>query len=218
MNLSKALLLACAFAMATESAHSAGLEPIKPVAHVDLPRFMGNWYVIATIPTMFEKSAHNAVETYKLDPDGHVATSFRFRNGPGQSGKGHPLDRLREGRLWKCGVGRAGVLADQGAIHRGLSEGGLQPDDRRPGRPRLYLDHRADPGHHQIRLRRPPGTRNRHGLSAIEDSQGTPSMAGIEQLILGSTQGNWRGDVEASGKRVRGVVEAVMSINRAGGR
>lgn len=82
MKLSKTLLLVCAFAMTAESANSASLEPIKPVAHVDLPRFMGDWYVIATIPTMFERSARNAVETYKLDVDGHVATSFRFRNGP----------------------------------------------------------------------------------------------------------------------------------------
>ena len=81
MNLSKTLLLACAFAMTAESAKCGSLDPIKPVAHVDLPRFMGNWYVIATIPTMFERSACNAVETYTLQPDGRVATSFRFRNG-----------------------------------------------------------------------------------------------------------------------------------------
>jgi apolipoprotein D and lipocalin family protein len=81
MNLSKTLLLACAFAMTTERANSDSLEPIKPVAHIDLPRFMGDWYVIATIPTVFERSTYNAIETYKLQPDGRVATSFRFRNG-----------------------------------------------------------------------------------------------------------------------------------------
>lgn len=57
------------------------LPPITPVAHVDLPRFMGDWYVIATIPTRFEKNAYNAVEVYTLRPDGNVATSFHFRNG-----------------------------------------------------------------------------------------------------------------------------------------
>lgn len=57
------------------------LPPITPVAHVNLPRFMGDWYVIATIPTRFEKNAYNAVEVYTLRPDGHVATSFHFRNG-----------------------------------------------------------------------------------------------------------------------------------------
>jgi apolipoprotein D and lipocalin family protein len=42
---------------------------------------MGDWYVIATIPTHFERDSYNAVETYKLQPDGDVATSFRFNEG-----------------------------------------------------------------------------------------------------------------------------------------
>ena len=29
----------------------ADQAPIVPVAHVDVPRYMGRWYVIATIPT-----------------------------------------------------------------------------------------------------------------------------------------------------------------------
>lgn len=81
MNFPKALLLLCGFAIAGVSGCAHSLEPIRPVAHVDLPRFMGTWYVIATIPTRFEKNAYNAVEAYALQPDGHVATSFRFRNG-----------------------------------------------------------------------------------------------------------------------------------------
>ena len=35
---------------------------LKPVEYVDLDRFMGDWYVIANIPTFLEKGAHNAVE------------------------------------------------------------------------------------------------------------------------------------------------------------
>src|SRR6185437_13210920 len=61
MKLSKTLLLACAFAMTSGIAMATDLPPIKPVAHVDLSRFMGDWYVVATIPTRFEKSACNAV-------------------------------------------------------------------------------------------------------------------------------------------------------------
>ncbi len=55
--------------------------PIRTVAHVDLARFMGDWYVIANIPTWIEKGAHNAVESYRLDSDGTVATTFTFRSG-----------------------------------------------------------------------------------------------------------------------------------------
>jgi apolipoprotein D and lipocalin family protein len=57
------------------------LTPIPTVAALDLERFMGDWFVIASIPTMFEKDAYNAVETYRLDDDGTVQTTFRFNKG-----------------------------------------------------------------------------------------------------------------------------------------
>ena len=52
---------------------------MKTVDYVDLERFMGDWYVIANIPTFLEKGAHNAVETYALNDDGTIATTFAFR-------------------------------------------------------------------------------------------------------------------------------------------
>jgi apolipoprotein D and lipocalin family protein len=55
--------------------------PIHTVAKVDLARFMGDWYVIANIPTFIEKDAHNAIENYRLDTDGSIATTFTFRKG-----------------------------------------------------------------------------------------------------------------------------------------
>lgn len=54
---------------------------MKTVDHVDLERFMGDWYVIANIPTFLEKEAHNAVETYALADDGTIDTTFVFRKG-----------------------------------------------------------------------------------------------------------------------------------------
>jgi apolipoprotein D and lipocalin family protein len=56
-------------------------DPITPVAHVDLDRFMGSWYIIASIPTFLEKNAYDAVESYALKPDGTIATTFTFRKG-----------------------------------------------------------------------------------------------------------------------------------------
>ena len=53
--------------------------PLALVPKVDLPRFMGDWYVIANIPTPIEKGAHNAVETYHLAEDGSIPTTFTFR-------------------------------------------------------------------------------------------------------------------------------------------
>jgi len=54
---------------------------MKPVDYVDLQRFMGDWYVIANIPTFLEKGAHNAIESYELNDDGTVSTTFTFREG-----------------------------------------------------------------------------------------------------------------------------------------
>jgi apolipoprotein D and lipocalin family protein len=53
--------------------------PVTVVPQVDLQRFMGDWYVIANIPTFIEKGAHNAIESYRLNSDGTVATTFTFR-------------------------------------------------------------------------------------------------------------------------------------------
>jgi len=60
----------------------------KSVEQVDINQFMGKWYVIANIPTFLEKGAHNAVESYTLDSDATIATTFTLRDksfdGPGQ--------------------------------------------------------------------------------------------------------------------------------------
>ncbi len=52
--------------------------PLTIAPQVDLPRFMGDWYVIANIPTFIEKGAHNAIESYRLDRDGSIDTTFTF--------------------------------------------------------------------------------------------------------------------------------------------
>jgi apolipoprotein D and lipocalin family protein len=57
------------------------MPPLETVDEVDIERFMGDWYVIANIPTFLERDAYNAVESYKLDADGTVATTFTFRKG-----------------------------------------------------------------------------------------------------------------------------------------
>lgn len=60
---------------------AGGQTPLETVEYVDIDRFMGDWYVIANIPTFLEKNAHNAVETYQLNDDGTIATTFVFRKG-----------------------------------------------------------------------------------------------------------------------------------------
>jgi apolipoprotein D and lipocalin family protein len=57
------------------------MAPIRTADHVDLQRFMGDWYVIAHIPVFLESDAYNAVESYRLLDDGRIATTFSFNDG-----------------------------------------------------------------------------------------------------------------------------------------
>ena len=55
--------------------------PIETVDSVNIERFMGDWYVIASIPTFIEKQAYNALESYRLAEDGTIETTFSFNKG-----------------------------------------------------------------------------------------------------------------------------------------
>ena len=78
--LTRARCAVAALALMLGACRSVG-EPIATVERVDLPRFMGEWYVIASIPTALEKNAFNALESYRLGADGTVKTTFTFREG-----------------------------------------------------------------------------------------------------------------------------------------
>jgi apolipoprotein D and lipocalin family protein len=79
---------------------SSSLGPIRTEESVDLQRFMGDWYVIANIPTFIEKEAYNALETYELGDDGRrVDTTFSFNKGgfDGPLKEYNPTGFVREG-------------------------------------------------------------------------------------------------------------------------
>ncbi len=74
-------LLTLPIAFLLVACQTAPINPITTVKQVDLERFMGDWYVIAHIPTFIERDAYNAVESYRLTDEGTVATTFTFRQG-----------------------------------------------------------------------------------------------------------------------------------------
>jgi apolipoprotein D and lipocalin family protein len=55
-----------------------GGPPLTKVRSVDMSRFVGDWYVIANIPTYVEKGATNAIERYELHDDGSIKVTFTF--------------------------------------------------------------------------------------------------------------------------------------------
>lgn len=64
---------------------SCSTTPPKPalrtVAHLDLPRFMGDWYVFANIPYSLENGKVGSFDRYALRPDGRIQNNFLFRRG-----------------------------------------------------------------------------------------------------------------------------------------
>ncbi len=75
------LLLLAGLLLAACGTLASALPPIPPVAHVDLSRYMGRWYVIAAIPTAIERDDYDPVETYRREHNGSICTVFRFRRG-----------------------------------------------------------------------------------------------------------------------------------------
>jgi apolipoprotein D and lipocalin family protein len=102
-RLPKTLLMIGGLIMVGTVSYANDLPPIRPAGPIDLSHFVGTWYVIASVPTNFEKSAYNAVETYKVRPDGNVDTMFRFRDGAFDT----PVKTIHSTGYVKAGTGSA---------------------------------------------------------------------------------------------------------------
>ena len=76
--------------LALSGCQSRSYPVLQRAPSVDIPRFMGSWYVIACIPSLIERHEYNAVETYRLDPQGRIRTVFTYNDG----GFDGPLRRL----------------------------------------------------------------------------------------------------------------------------
>ncbi len=90
----------------TAACRSGNVKPSIPTAApVDVDRFMGDWYVIAHIPSFPERDAYAAVESYARRPDGRIQTTFRFRKGAldGPEKTMHPVGTVKPdggGAVW----------------------------------------------------------------------------------------------------------------------
>ena len=81
LNLMKTFLLAaCLLTILTGCANFQKHDPLTAVSRVDLDRFMGTWYVIGTIPTIYDRAAFNSVETYERAERG-VKIDYSFNTG-----------------------------------------------------------------------------------------------------------------------------------------
>ena len=81
LDISKKIFIMTFLANLFTGCASTSQPPIATVPQVDLPKFMGDWYVIAAIPTAIETESFNAIESYQLNKDGTIATTFTFNKG-----------------------------------------------------------------------------------------------------------------------------------------
>lgn len=75
-------LLAVLALTACRSTPAASQAP--PAQSLELPRFMGTWYVVARIPNVIERGHMAARIDYSLRDDGKIAVRYSYRTGPAQ--------------------------------------------------------------------------------------------------------------------------------------
>lgn len=68
-------------ACATTTTERHNLPPLETVPHVDLSRYVGTWYEIASFDHRFQKGCTGTNATYSLRDDGEIAVVNRCRRG-----------------------------------------------------------------------------------------------------------------------------------------
>lgn len=86
------------------SVENAAKQPLQTVQHVDLNRYMGQWYEIAAIPMFFERRCvAGAMAQYRLLPDGmvEVVNSCQTKSGEriSSTGRARVVDSKTNAKL-----------------------------------------------------------------------------------------------------------------------
>ncbi len=80
---------------ATSATKRLGLPPLQTVAHVELSRYLGTWYEIASFPQRFQRGCTATTATYTLRADGDIDVLNRCRKGTLDGEKDSALGRAR---------------------------------------------------------------------------------------------------------------------------
>ena len=101
----KLLLMFFGLAAVGVGAAAVTNKPLEVVPHVELARYLGTWYEIATIPARFQKDCVAVAATYTLRPDGKIdvlnACRLLTLDGKRKSvrGKAWVVDRATNAKL-----------------------------------------------------------------------------------------------------------------------
>lgn len=97
------LVSACSSVSTTSADNGATLPPVRAVDRVELPRYLGRWYEIASYPMYFQrKCIGDTTAEYSLRPDGDITVLNRCRTVDGfeqASGHAWPVDSGANARL-----------------------------------------------------------------------------------------------------------------------
>lgn len=83
----RTLLAILLLALALAGCNSAPERHPQPLPYVDLPRFMGTWYVVARIPNALERGHMASRDVYTLQGDDKIGVHYVWRTGPDQPEK-----------------------------------------------------------------------------------------------------------------------------------
>lgn len=72
MKTTQVLMAFCLFSFLPAAQALAANKPLDVVPSVDLQRYLGTWYEIATIPHFFQKDCVGVTASYSLRPDGDI--------------------------------------------------------------------------------------------------------------------------------------------------
>jgi apolipoprotein D and lipocalin family protein len=82
-----------------------GLPPLQTVGHVDLARYLGTWYEIASFPQRFQRGCTATTATYSIRADGDIEVVNRCRKGSPSGpeevarGRARVVDRASNAKL-----------------------------------------------------------------------------------------------------------------------
>ncbi len=97
--------LAALAGCSTSTTERLGLPPLETVPRVDLVRYVGAWYEIASFPQSFQKGCVATTATYTVRADGDIDVINRCRkdalDGPEKSalGRARVVDRATNAKL-----------------------------------------------------------------------------------------------------------------------
>lgn len=89
------LLVLLSGGCATTTTERLGLPPVQTVAQVDLARYLGTWYEIASFPQGFQAGCTATTANYTLRDDGEIDVLNRCRKGTVTSKETSALGRAR---------------------------------------------------------------------------------------------------------------------------